>query len=462
MTDTPPLLLWFRDDLRLADNPAVAAAAASGRPVIPVHVRETVAGRPLGGAANWWRHHSLAALAADLAGRGSRLILRDGGVDALIALARETGADRVVVGRRPDPAGQADEGRLAAAGLAVEPHDGHLLCPPGHLTTGGGRPYRVFTPFWKALRRHYRPPAPLAAPARLTPPGDWPAGDRLDAWGLCPSAPDWAGGLRATWTPGAAAARDRLAAFIDTGLAFYADARDRPDRDITSRLSPHLRFGELSPHQVWRSVQTAADGDPALAPGAEAFLRELAWRDFAWHMLNQAPDLATRPLRPEFADFPWRRDDAALAAWQAGRTGYPLVDAGMRQLWQTGWMPNRVRMVAASFLVKDLLIPWQLGEAWFWDTLVDADPANNPAGWQWVAGCGIDAAPYFRVFNPESQGRKFDPDGAYVRTWLPERADADDPHAVGGLFNPPPIVDHGRARARALAAHAGLRRNDPA
>jgi deoxyribodipyrimidine photo-lyase len=362
---------------------------------------------------------------------------------------------------------------LARDGVQVEGFDATLLFPPGRIVSRQGASFRVFTPFWTACRQAPPPATPQPAPPRLRPAAGVIAGDDLDAWRLLPGAPDWAAGLRATWTPGEAAAATRLYDFLDTDLPAYGRDRDRPEPAATSRLSPHLHFGEISPGQVWHATMHRVAVAPACAAGGAAFLRELGWREFCFHTLIAAPQLPEMPLQERFARFPWAMDDDALRAWQTGRTGYPIVDAGMRQLWQTGWMHNRVRMIAASFLVKDLLLPWQAGEAWFWDTLVDADLANNAGGWQWVAGCGTDAAPYFRIFNPVTQGEKFDPAGAYVRRWLPELARLPNRWVHRPWMAPPlelaaagvrlgatysrPLVDHGVARARALAAFAAIK-----
>jgi deoxyribodipyrimidine photo-lyase len=334
------------------------------------------------------------------------------------------------------------------------------------------KPYRVFTPFWKACLAADAPRAPLPAPKRMSFAEARSA--RLEDFELLPTTPDWAEGLRQSWKPGEASARARLGAFIDRQLADYAEGRNRMDMDATSRLSPHLHFGEVSPNQAWHAVVHAASGNAHLQRGAEAYLRELGWREFSYHLLHHFPSMPSEPLRPEFADFPWREDSAALATWRKGATGYPIVDAAMRELWRTGYMHNRARMIAASFLVKHLLIPWQRGADWFLDTLVDADLANNSASWQWVAGCGADAAPYFRIFNPVLQGAKFDANGDYVRRWVPELAalPASDIHApwqapplalaeagvILGNTYPYPIVDHAKARARALGAFATIRR----
>jgi deoxyribodipyrimidine photo-lyase len=465
---TAPVLLWLRRNLRLADHPALTAAVAAGRPVVPLYILdgEDESTPPLGGAARWWLHGSLAALARDLEARGSGLILRRGPVrPALQALIRETGAGAVYWTRLPgtDEAPLADH--LAALGVTARRFGGALLHEPETVRTRQGTPFRVFTPFWKHLQTLEPPPPPRPAPDHIPAPAVWPDSDALTDWSLRPEAPDWAIGLRATWTPGEAAARDRLDAFLEEGMAGYDTRRDALADDGTSRLSPHLCFGEIGPRQIWHAVR-----DRASSAGADAFLRELGWREFCHHLLHQHPAMADEPLQARFARFAWRDDPDGLRAWQRGQTGFPVVDAAMRQLWHTGWMHNRARMIAGSFLVKDLLIDWRAGERWFRDTLVDACPANNPCSWQWVAGCGADAAPYFRVFNPVLQGEKFDPDGAYVRRWVPELAALPDRWIHGpwrapapvmreagvnlGETYPSPIVDHKAARTRALAAFA--------
>jgi deoxyribodipyrimidine photo-lyase len=483
----PPVLVWLRHDLRLRDNPALSAAAETGAPVVPVYVYDQPDGafgagvscvRPLGAASRWWLHQSLRALEEDLRAAGLPLVLRRGPeVATLAALAGESGARAVFWNRPTAPDARARDPQvvkaLAAAGVAASIHAENLLFPEGAIVTGSGAPYAVFTPFWRACLAAPPPPPPLPVPNRLTPPAAPPPSEPLEGWRLCPTAPDWAGGLRAAWRCGERAALDRLAAYIDEGLRGYAADRNRPEPTATSCLSPHLHFGEVSARQIWHLVDLAADADPALRPGAGAFLREIGWREFCASLALQYPRLATEPLQPRFARFPWRDDRYSLRAWQRGRTGYPMVDAGMRQLWQTGWMHNRVRMIAASFLVKHLLIRWQDGEAWFWDTLVDADLGNNAGGWQWVAGCGADAAPYFRIFNPTAQGERFDPDGAYVRRWLPALAKLESRwihrpwqapplslEAAGvrlGRDYPLPMVAHENARARALAALATIK-----
>jgi deoxyribodipyrimidine photo-lyase len=477
MPDTT--LLWFRQDLRLDDNPALAAAIARGGPVVPLYILDPEADGdwPPGGASRWWLHQSLTALAEALAARGSRLVLRRGSAAAVLdTLIAETGAGAVLWNRCCEPAAIARDTALKEdlkrRGIAAESSNGALLFEPWEIRTGSGTPFKVFTPFWRACLDRGGIAAPHAAPKAIPAPGRWPQSDDLDRWALLPTRLDWASGLRETWTPGEAGARKRLSAFLSHGLAGYPDRRDRPDVDGTSALSPHLHWGEIGPRRVWQAVEHAADEIPALRPAAGAYQRQLGWREFSTQLLHARPELPADPLDGRFAAFPWEADRTALQAWQQGRTGYPIVDAGMRQLWQTGWMHNRVRMVAASFLIKHLRIHWREGEAWFWDTLVDADLANNAASWQWVAGSGADAAPYFRIFNPVLQGEKFDPDGAYVRRFVPELARLPAkwihqpwaaPDAVRteagvtlGKSYPRPIVDHAAARRLALAAFQAL------
>ncbi|MBI1179411.1 MAG: deoxyribodipyrimidine photo-lyase [Alphaproteobacteria bacterium] len=462
-----PLVVWLRSDLRLADHPALAVAARTGRPVIPLYVFDEGNRNAVPGAASrWWLHHSLRRLGADLEALGSRLVLRRGNATAVLRqVVRETGAGGVLYGRSHEPRARAVVRLAEKAGVPMKGFAGNLLFEPGSVLTGAGGPYKVFTPFYKACLSGPSPAAPLAAPETLRTPDAWPESDALDGWDLLPRRPDWAGGMRRAWSPGEAGAGDRLDAFLDEAVEDYGGRRDLPAEPGTSRLSPYLHYGEISARQVWqRAVSHPAGG----SAGTASFLRELLWREFCCHLLFHFPALTHRPLRPEFERFPWRDDADALRAWQRGRTGYPIVDAGMRELWETGWMHNRVRMIAASFLVKDLAIDWRAGAAWFLDTLVDADPANNSCGWQWVAGCGTDASPYFRVFNPALQAQKFDPEGAYVRRWVPELASvpdaclaepwkmaAGDRETIGlrlGRTYPHPIVDHGQARRRALAA----------
>jgi deoxyribodipyrimidine photo-lyase len=469
-----PILVWFRDDLRLADNPALAAACQSRAPLVLlyVHDEESPEIRPHGGATRWWLHQSLASLSERLRAAGQTLVLRHGAAERIVPqMARTTRAAAVYWNRRHDAAAAVDDrvaATLAIAGIGHTSFAANLLHPPGSVRTAGGGAYTVFAPFWRALQKIGQPATPLPAPANI-PTGVAVAGDDLNTLGLLPSGHDWTAALRSTWRPGEPAALDALADFL-ARLEDYGAARDRPAAAATARLSPHLRFGEISARQVWHAVASSA---PSAAQ--DKFLSELAWREFAWHLLADHPDLASRNLKPAFDRFPWAQASGDLVrAWQQGRTGYPIVDAGMRELWITGWMHNRVRMITASFLVKHLLTDWRIGEAWFWDTLVDADAASNPFNWQWVAGSGADAQPFFRIFNPLLQGRKFDPEGAYVRRWVPELAALpdrfihapwtapDDVLTVAGIrlgdTYPEPVVDHSEARQRALAAFAQLRR----
>ena len=471
-----PTLVWFRTDLRLADNPALRRAAERGAPLVCLYILDEGGDRrPPGGASRWWLHQSLAALAQDLARHSVTLHLLRGDPARIVPdLARRCGAGLVVWNRRYGAAERALDGALKndlkAGGVAAESFNSHLLREPWQVKGAAtGQPYKVFTPYWKASLALGAFEAPLPAPGGLTGWAGDVGGLPLDALGLLPTRPDWAGGLRATWTPGEAGARARLAAFLDRDIRGYAERRDMPAESVTSRLSPHLAFGEIGPRQIVQALAFArsAGDTPASERDEAKFLSELGWREFAYHVLFSHPALAREPMNPRFAAFPWHEDAGALAAWQRGRTGYPLVDAGMRELWQTGTMHNRVRMVVASFLIKHLGIDWRAGEAWFWDTLVDADPASNPFSWQWVAGCGADAAPYYRIFNPMLQGLKFDSAGAYVRRFVPELAALPDEHihapwqAPAGVLAragvrlgqtyPRPIVEHGAARDRAMA-----------
>ncbi len=472
-------LVWLRNDLRLADNPALAAALEHGGPLALVYIYETgeTGFRAMGGASKVWLHGSLSSLSADIEARGGTLILRRGNArDILPQLIEETGANAVFWNRRYGLAEREADAALKTAltdkGVSVETFNGSLLTEPWTFKTGSGGYYRVFTPYWKQVQANYQPPAPLPAPDVLDCAKA--RSDALSDWGLLPTRPNWAHGFEAVWTPGETGARDRLLAFLDGPVGGYKDERNRPDIDGgTSGLSPHLRFGELSPVQIWRAAKARTDETPAIEKGAHTFLSEIVWREFSYVLLYHHPDLATENYNPSFEHMPWRTSEAELEAWQRGQTGFPIVDAGMRQLWQTGWMHNRVRMIVASFLTKHLLLPWQLGEDWFWDTLVDADPAANAASWQWTAGSGADAAPYFRVFNPITQGSKFDMTGAYVRKFCPELAELPTKYlhapweadpvtlmAAGvklGETYPNCIVEHKSGRERALTAYAELK-----
>ncbi|MCE9613991.1 MAG: DNA photolyase family protein [Lentisphaerae bacterium] len=465
-------VVWLREDLRLDDHPALTAATETGGPVVPLHIWSPAEdGRWAPGAASrWWQHHALHDLDTALAGAGARLILRKGSmVENLVSVCRATGAVAVYASRRYGPVGAGEESRAAAAlraaGIEWRLFPGALLFDPAIIATGAGRPYQVFTPFWRQCTGQGEPRAPLPPVTRLIAPARWPDGVTLADLSLLPVR-DWSAGLARAWTPGAAGAKAALKRFLAEAADTYPEGRNMPGADGTSRLSPYLHSGELSAHRVWHAVRSA--GRAVRADAAEAYLRQLVWREFAQHLLHHFPHTAEQPLRGEYAAFPWLVDDAGRRAWQKGQTGFPIVDAGMRQLWETGWMHNRVRMIVASFLVKDLLVSWQSGAAWFWDTLVDADLANNTLGWQWAAGCGADAAPYFRIFNPTLQGERFDPEGSYVRRYVPElgrlparwihqpaQAPGDVQRAAGvrlGDNYPEPMVSHTAARMRALAA----------
>jgi deoxyribodipyrimidine photo-lyase len=474
-------LVWFRLDLRLADNPALAAAVKRGGEVVPVFVwsRDEESPWPPGSASKWWLHQSLAALDTSLRAAGSRIIIRRGPtLETLRAIAKETGADAVFWNRRYEPATIARDAvvkeALRADGLLAGSFNAALLHEPWTIRNKTGKPFQVFTPFWRHCLAQADPPQPLPAPGALAGPDRWPRSLALEELDLEPKI-SWTDGMRATWRPGEAGAKDRLKRFLASALDAYSQKRSRPDVEGTSRLSPHLHFGEISPRQVWHGISRAASKRdvPVAAWRSSQFLAEVGWREFAHHLLFHFPHTPAGPLRADFERFPWVEDAALLEAWQRGRTGYPIVDAGMRELWTTGWMHNRARMIVASFLVKDLLIDWREGAAWFWDTLVDADLANNTLGWQWTAGCGADAAPYFRIFNPASQGGKFDPDGEYVRKWCPElaklpskwihqpeRAPAEVLRTAGveiGRDYPEPVVSHPVARHAALEAFQSIK-----
>ena len=473
-SDQGPVLVWCRRDLRIADNPALAWAVGTGRHVVPVFVLDEETGDTvLGGASRWWLHGSLRAFASALERRGSRLVLRRGPAEAVLAgLIAETGCSALVWNRLYEPNSIARDQRIKAwcreRSVEVRSFNAALLFEPWDIRTGGGTPYGVFKPFWRRCLWQ-GVPSPGGDVSHLPAPTRWPRSEVLIDWGLRVATPDWAAGLRATWRPGEAAARERIDAFVCAGAAGYGDNRDRPGTAGTSMLSPHLRYGEIGPRQIAAAVDAREPGE-----GSDAFMRELGWREFAHHLLFHNPGMENRNMRPAFDRLAWRDDPVSLERWRRGRTGYPLVDAGMRELWTTGWMHNRVRMVAASFLVKHLLIDWRAGAQWFIDTLVDADRAANSAGWQWVAGTGVDAAPYFRIFNPVVQSRRFDAQGRYLRRWLPELAQLPDAfvHAPWtapetllsdaglslGETWPLPVVDHAHARARALDALQVVRR----
>ena len=482
------VIVWLRRDLRVCDNPALAAAAEGAGRVAPVFILDERGPFAPGGAAKWWLHHSLAQLGARLQSLGSPLILRRGvGPEIIERLAEETGADAVYWNRRYDQAGREEDAalkaRLREGGVEARSFNGALLREPWELETKTGGFYRVFTPFWRALQA--AGPARTTAPTpkkRKAPTADIP-GDALEDWALLPTRPNWASEFGDAesddaesddfWRPGEDGAASALAQFLDERVGAYADDRNRPDVAGTSRLSPHLAFGEISPLQIWTETRARLAEGRIPEKGANVFLSEIAWREFSYNLLFHYPDIQHAPIKPEYENFPWAADPEGLDAWTKGLTGIPIVDAGMRQLWRKGWMHNRVRMIVASFLVKNMLVPWREGERWFWDTLLDADPANNPASWQWVAGSGADAAPYFRIFNPVSQGEKFDPEGDYVRAFVPELANMPAKHihapfkapedvlsgagVVLGETYPRPLVDLGETRKRALSAYDEMR-----
>jgi deoxyribodipyrimidine photo-lyase len=450
-----PSLIWFRQDLRLHDQPALAAAAGEGA-AIPVYILDDESpGRwKIGAAQRWWLHHSLERLDEDLRRLGSRLILRRGKAEVELArLAEETKAVRIHACRHHEPWWRESEDKVGEA-LELVLHAGSVLVPPEQVRTGAGAPYKIYTPWWRALQDHLPPDEPVDAPRALAPPERWPRSDDLDSWRLLPTRPDWASGFADEWRPGEAGALERLSDFAGRAEHYSAE-RDRPGSEGTSRFSPHLHFGELSPRRVWHSLPEAA---------GEKFRKEMAWRDFSQGVMLSQPRIGEKAGRPAFASFPWRTGAAAdsdFEAWSRGRTGYPIIDAGMRQLWATGWMHNRVRMIAASFLVKHLLIDWRRGAEWFWDTLVDADYANNSQNWQWIAGSGADSQPFNRIMAPIVQSRKFGA-GDYIRKWVFELAGLSDEaiHEPGDLRPsdyPEALIGHRAARERALAALGGFR-----
>ena len=467
-------LVWMRRDLRLADNPAMRAALDRELHPVPVYIHDSGL-QTEGAAGHWWLHHSLHALQQELRRLGSDLLIIAGDSRTqLQAVAHACNASHVFWNRQYDPAGVALETGvmtdLADAGLSAESFPGNLLREPETLAKRDGTPYRVFTPFYRELLTSTPVALPLPAPDALPPlPDELPASLTPDALGLLPAI-RWDAAFGQHWQPGESGAWQRLEIFVRDSMAGYPDNRDRPDLPDTSRLSPHLHFGEISPRQIRQFIEDCLQqrDEAGLAAAAESWQRQLAWREFGHHLLWHFPDTAEHPLDRRFDNFPWHEDPAALHAWQTGQTGIPLVDAGMRELWTTGWMHNRVRMVVASLLTKNLLIPWQTGAAWFMDTLLDADLANNTLGWQWTAGCGADAAPYFRIFNPVRQGERFDPDGSYVRRWVPELATLPakwihqpwaapakilhDAGIIHGETYPLPVVDLRDSRRAALSA----------
>ena len=450
-------IVWLRRDLRITDNPALAFAAQHAERVLVawIHAPEEEAPWQPGAASNWWLHHSLLAVSEDLTAAGSKLVVRRGpSLKALRTLVGECDADLVVWNRLYEPAVIARDQQVKAAlkddGIEARSFNAALLAEPWTVETKAGGPYKVYTPFWRAIRPRLDQLYPVDVPD--LPPSPRVTSEALDDFGLLPTL-DWADGFHDHWQPGRQGADANLARFLDEAVHTYPDGRNLPARRDTSELSPHLHFGEIGPREVLARVQqhNAEDNRPGANRGAEKFLGELAWREFAHHLLYHFPETTEQPLNDRFEKFEWHWDTDALHAWQRGDTGIPIVDAGMRQLWQTGWMHNRVRMIVGSLLTKNLRTHWLEGARWFWDTLVDADLANNTLGWQWIAGCGADAAPYFRIFNPVTQGEKFDAEGDYVRRFVPELAD----RAGKDLHGPTDtaIVDLKASRADALAAY---------
>ncbi|MBL1146616.1 MAG: deoxyribodipyrimidine photo-lyase [Pseudomonadota bacterium] len=470
-------LLWFRQDLRLADHPALQAALQTECPILPIFILDDddAETRRIGGAARWWLHESLTALDADLRVRGSRLLcFRGKAGDILQKLCNQYHVESVFWNRSYVPQVQKRDAAVKAAlkqhNITAQSFASYLLFEPWQIKTGAGKPYRVFTPFSKAcMAAEWTGAGQLfAAPEAVPAPQQFPAGTTIAELDLLPPK-DWYKEMAQLWQPGENGAQSSWRGFLNGGIAAYQEQRDFPNTEGVSRLSPHLHWGEIAPARLRVDMAAATEKYPDRQARHYAFLRQVLWREFSYHLLDQLPDMAEKPLNENFTRMKWENDSALLTAWQQGKTGYPLVDAGMRQLWRTGWMHNRVRMIAASFLIKDLFIDWRIGEKYFWDTLLDADPANNAAGWQWVAGCGADAAPYFRIFNPVLQSKKFDAAGGYIRAFVPELANLPDKylHApweapdnvleqaglVLGKDYPYPVVDHAAARDKALAIY---------
>ena len=467
-----PVIVWFRNDLRVSDNPALHEAGQTGAPVLFLYIDETETDHPRGGASSWWLYHSLTSLERSLENIGAKLLLFRGDAKVILPqIVEQTGASRIFWNRRYAPhhilRDRSLKEKLENSAIEVRSYNGSLLREPWEVKTKSDGYYRVFTPYWKALqnmgpaRRNV-----LAAPSKVTAYSPSIECEFLPDWKLTPEKPNWAKAFPDHWSPGEGNAQHLLHEFIEDKIEAYAEGRDYPARSLTSRLSPHLAFGEISPLQIWSTVKQLEVSGTIPTQQTEKFLCEIAWREFSNNILYHNPKMTTAPLRQEFQNYPWSEDLSALDDWQKGMTGYPIVDAGMRELWQTGWMHNRVRMIAASFLVKDMHIDWRYGADWFWDTLVDADLANNSQGWQWVAGCGADAAPFFRIFNPVTQSQKFDADGEYIRRFLPELAEiptkfihapwtanAEILSKAGvelGKTYPAPILNHSEARKQAL------------
>lgn len=459
-------LLWLTQDLRISDHMPLRDAVKQGYEVIPLYIYSEEDEHPwsMGSASKWWLHHSLKSLCSSYEGKGSRLIIRKGKfLTVLKEMIEETGAEAIFYHKRVEPFARNSEDKLSGyfqkEGIGFHGYYDNLLFTPGSVLNGKNEPYQVYTPFYKACLKMPVPRPPIAQPDHLNKVNTSIQSLEVDELALLPSIP-WDKEFYTLWMPGEERAKERLKYFAAHNVAEYSTHRDYPYMDATSRLAPHFHFGEISPFQVWKVVEKAS------GEKGSSYLRQLIWREFAHHMLYHFPHTDVSPLREEFKHFPWKKNAKLFGVWKKGLTGYPIVDAGMRQLWRLGWMHNRLRMIVGSFLVKDLLIPWQEGEKWFWDTLVDADLSNNAFGWQWVGGCGADAAPYFRIFNPVIQGEKFDPEGQYVRAFVPELKDLpnewihkpwlapeDVLRSAGvtlGKTYPHPVVDHNEARNLAL------------
>jgi deoxyribodipyrimidine photo-lyase len=471
-------LFLFRNDLRLDDNSALSAACKAGQTVILLYILDDTSKQnwSIGSASRWWLHHSLQSLDAAITKLGGNLVLRKGNsITILDEIIKQAEVDKLYFSRTYDPCQREIEESIYSnwhKQIEIKRYGGYLLFEPEQIRTGSDQVYKVFTPFWKTCLKQQEPLLPTE---KLNKKISFSSinieSDNLHDWNLLPTKPDWAAGFKTYWQPGEAAARNVLKEFISTGIENYHEDRDRPDRAGTSRMSPYLHFGEISPLRIWHEVKQHLEKNNNQTKDGMSYLRELGWRDFSAHLLFNWSDLPESPFRKEYKNFPWKKNKKALVAWQKGQTGFPIVDAGMRELWHTGWMHNRVRMIVASFLVKHLLIHWREGEEWFWDTLVDADLANNAASWQWVAGSGADAAPYFRVFNPILQGKKFDPNGDYVRQWIPEIRTvptkyihepwlaATEDLALSKIEYPEPIIDHAYGRTRALEAYSDFKKN---